>query len=214
MQRAHPINSDTRAAAPVVGIVLMVAVAVILVATVGTALSGVVNTSDVAPQAAFSVDQTEAFVIATGGRNQSFTAVTITHESGDRIDHDRVQVRVNGQKAYGINRTGDQCAKAGMWRATGANCARTLWNDSSSVTAGDSITIVHRQDQYTFEGNGYTISSGGPPSRSLYVQNHDPVFGDGNGSRLQLTDGDTIRVIWESESGDTSTTLFETTVRA
>jgi FlaG/FlaF family flagellin (archaellin) len=214
------LDTDDAGVAPVISTILMVAVVVILAAVISVFALGFLEDTEPGPQATFTIEQNESFVIATGGLNRSFTAVRITHVAGDNIDHDRIQVLVNGQKAYGINQSGDPCSRAGPngW-TSGANCARTLWNDSSSVTAGDSITVVHKEGQYTFEGNGYTTPDqdvfpgvSDEVDGSLYVQNHDPFFAGGDGAPLQLTDGDKVQVVWVSESGDNSAMLAETTV--
>jgi FlaG/FlaF family flagellin (archaellin) len=220
VQKPGELDTDATGVAPVISTILMVAIVVILAAVITVFVLGLSEATESGPQVTLTTEQTESFVIATGGLNRSFPAVTITHVAGDKIDHDRIRVLVNGEKVYGINRSGDPCARAGPndWDPE-ANCARTLWNGSSSVAAGQSITVTHKAGNYTFEGNGYTAPDqdvfpevSDEVDGSLYVQNHDPFFAEGDGSPLQLTDGDTVQVIWVSESGDTSTVLTEVTV--
>lgn len=74
-----------RAAAPVVGVVLLTVAAVVAATTVGTAI--VVDPPDRGPTAAFDVEAD-----ASG-------AISVTHAGGDPVDPDelRVRVRVDGE---------------------------------------------------------------------------------------------------------------------
>ncbi|MEZ3115949.1 type IV pilin [Halobaculum sp. MBLA0147] len=213
-------NGVARGVSPVVAVVLLVAVTVVIAGTVGAFVFVLGDTSEPPPTVSLTSEQTEAFVVATGGLNRSFTAVTITHRGGDSIRHDRLEVLVNGEPAYGVNASDDPCAAAGPngW-VTGANCARTLWNDSETVTAGDSITVVHKNSSATADGVGYTApdqdvfpSVPDDVDGSLYVQNRDPFFAGVDGTAIQLTTGDTIKVVWTRESDDGGVVLLEYTV--
>lgn len=220
MRSTEEPDADARAVSPVVGVVLLVAVTVVMAGTVGAFLFMLGDTSEPPPTASLTPEQTEEFVIATGGLNRSFTAVTITHRGGDSIQHDRVEVLVNGEPAYGINASDDPCAAAGPngWVA-GANCARTLWNTSKRVTVGDSITVVHKNSSATADGVGYTAPDqdvfpgvSDDVDGSLYVQNRDPFFAKVDGTAIQLTTGDTVEVVWTRESEDGGVVLLEYTV--
>ncbi|AFK21380.1 type IV pilin (plasmid) [Haloferax mediterranei ATCC 33500] len=136
------IFTESRAVSPVIGVILMVAITVILAAVIGTFVLGLGDqVGNSAPQASFSFDYDGA------------ETVTITHESGDPIDADRVSV------------TGD-----------GVDSSATVsWTDDT-INAGDSADVT---------------TSSNP-----------------------LTGGETIRVIWTSESGSTSATLQKWTYTA
>lgn len=221
MWQTEGTADDARGVSPVIAVILLVAITVVLAGTVGAFLFGIGDTSEPPPTASLTAEQTQAYVIATGGLNRSFTAVTITHRGGDSFAHDRVRVLVNGEPAYGINATGDACERAGPegWD-TGANCARSLWNDSETVRVGDSITVVHKNTSYTAEGVGYTAPDQDydpaipdDVDGSLYVQNRDPFFAGVDGTPIQLTAGDTVQVVWEREGDGSGVVLVEYTVQ-
>lgn len=76
--------SDDNAVSPVIGVILMVAITVILAAVIGTFvlnLGG--NLSQTSPQASFGFD------FENGASNDN---VTITHETGDSITADRLNL--------------------------------------------------------------------------------------------------------------------------
>jgi flagellin-like protein len=130
-------GTDERAVSPVIGVILMVAITVILAAVIGTFVLGLgENVQSTAPSASFAFD----YDSDAGG-----DSLTITHESGDAIDPDRVDV------VFGSSEED--------WGSV----------SGSAITAGDTTTV-------------------------------DPASGD------------TVRVIWTSQSGDNSATLGEFTV--
>ena len=102
--------TDDSAVSPVIGVILMVAITVILAAVIGSFvlnLGGSLN--DSAPQASFGFD------FNTTGDD----IVTVTHQSGDTIDAERLNV-------------------------TGVNESATTWTSvagSGQVSAGSSATF-------------------------------------------------------------------------
>ena len=134
--------TDDSAVSPVIGVILMVAITVILAAVIGAFVlnlgQGIQQT---APQASFGFDYNAS------DPDDDIGNVTITHESGDSIDANRVNV------------TGFQDGVA------------EPWSDSGTVSAGSSETFANDADW----------------------------------------DGETIRVVWESENGENSATLSEST---
>ncbi|MBB6644808.1 type IV pilin [Halobellus ruber] len=131
--------TDDSAVSPVIGVILMVAITVILAAVIGSFvlnLGGSLQQS--APQASFGFDYT-----TTAGDDY----VAVTHESGDTIDANRLNVT-----------------------SSVALTAGSSW--SGTVGAGDTAN--------------YTYSSS-----------------DWN--------GETVRVVWESETGENSATLSTST---
>ena len=133
--------SEDDAVSPVIGVILMVAITVILAAVIGSFvlnLGGSLN--DTAPQASFGFD----FNTSSGNDN-----VTITHQSGDTIDAERLNV-------------------------TGVNSSAIEW---------------------TTAGTGGPVSAGSSASFNS------------TGSFAS----DTIRVVWESETGENSATLSTST---
>jgi flagellin-like protein len=129
--------ADDSAVSPVIGVILMVAITVILAAVIGSFvlnLGGSLQQS--APQASFGFDY------------NGTTNVTITHESGDSIDADLLNV-------------------------TGVKSSAEPWPGSGTVSAGSSETFN------TTPGNGFA--------------------------------SDTVRVVWESQNGENSATLSQST---
>ncbi|WP_144904326.1 type IV pilin [Halobellus captivus] len=129
--------TDDSAVSPVIGVILMVAITVILAAVIGAFVlnlgQGIQQTS---PQASFGFDYE--------GNN-----VTITHETGDSIEGER------------LNTTGVE------WN----DGPSENWSTHPTVNAGTSIT-----------------------------KNATNPFS-----------GETIRVVWESQNGENSATLSEST---
>jgi flagellin-like protein len=74
--------TEDRAVSPVIGVILMVAITVILAAVIGTFVLGLGDqVSESAPQAQFTFDQNS-------------TDITITHDGGDTIPADALNVTV------------------------------------------------------------------------------------------------------------------------
>jgi flagellin-like protein len=134
--------TDDSAVSPVIGVILMVAITVILAAVIGSFvlnLGGSLQQS--APQASFGFDYD------TDGDGN----VTITHESGDSIEADRLTT-------------------AGMENAS-VPWTNTSLSEGDTVSAGTSATFDNTADW----------------------------------------NGETVRVVWESESGENSATLSQST---
>ena len=114
--------TDDSAVSPVIGVILMVAITVILAAVIGSFvlnLGGSLN--DTAPQASFGFDY---------NTTASQDYVDITHEAGDTIDVERLNVTASG---------------------TDLSPATTLW--SGTVGAGDTATY----DAPNSAWNGETV---------------------------------------------------------
>ena len=77
--------ADDRAVSPVIGVILMVAITVILAAVIGTFVLGLGENVQTTPQAKFNFDYDE-----------SNSALTITHDGGDAIQSDEMNIVGNG----------------------------------------------------------------------------------------------------------------------
>ncbi|MEF8792019.1 MAG: type IV pilin N-terminal domain-containing protein, partial [Haloarculaceae archaeon] len=75
--------ADEGAVSPVIGVILMVAVTVILSAVIGTFALGLGTTQDTAPQSTWGTDY------SSGGSSDT---LTLSHESGDPMEADRLSV--------------------------------------------------------------------------------------------------------------------------
>jgi len=140
------IGDDERGAAPVIGVILMVSIAVILAAAVGGyVLNEGDQIPDDVPQASFSYDYDDT------------ENVTITHTGGDSIDNGTIAVLIDGAEAYpdanatnvtivrgwnGTISSGDSVELAGEDPiAAGGETVRVVWADpdgGTSTTIGQS----------------------------------------------------------------------------
>jgi flagellin-like protein len=97
MQLKEFITADDRAVSPVIGVILMVAITVILAAVIGTFVLGLgENVQSNNPSTSFGFDLDEGSTSGTtgleGGAGSSDGDLTITHESGDTIDPERISI--------------------------------------------------------------------------------------------------------------------------
>ena len=89
--RLKKLFADEEAVSPVIGVILMVAITVILAAVIASVVLGVgQEAGSTSPTAAYSFDYdtSENGADGTWGGN-----LTVTHDSGDAIDHDDVYIR-------------------------------------------------------------------------------------------------------------------------
>jgi flagellin-like protein len=101
--------TEDRAVSPVIGVILMVAITVILAAVIGTFVLGLGDqVSESAPQAQFTFDQNS-------------TDITITHDGGDSIPAETINVTVGS-----VNEVLTQSSK---------------YSSGDDVTAGDSFVV-------------------------------------------------------------------------
>jgi len=130
---------DDRAVSPVIGVILMVAITVILAAVIGTFVLGLGDqVQSTTPQASFGFDTSD-----------SKEVVTITHESGDTIDANNLQVKAGitfndtddgtfetGTSAKWSELTEDDDVSAGSTASIGAD------DTDADDFAGDTVRVV------------------------------------------------------------------------
>jgi len=187
------IFDDNRAVSPVIGVILMVAITVILAAVIGTFVLGLGDQlQDTSPQASFGFSTTTVEVANSSGTEVPVTAVTITHETGDSISGTNVDVVVNGAQAYTEASTDDDLA--GTF--------------DGEVNAGSSITIVGATDDSDVAvGSHFQYDSA---NSELDVLSGPTGTNQANG--VGISSGDTVRVVWSSDSGGSSSTLGKFTL--
>jgi flagellin-like protein len=180
--------TDNDAVSPVIGVILMVAITVILAAVIGTFVLGLGDqVSDSSPTASFTFETT---TYSPSGGAADYNAVEITHDGGDQIDGSNLNVLVDGTESYA---------------AAPSNEVLTPFN--TSLTAGASTTIV-----------GVTSADVNTESESGTTNVYEEVstnlaITDGGGtavagaSNVEITDGQTVRVVWSSSSGGDTATL-------
>lgn len=201
---------DDRAVAPVISVILMVAIAVILAAVIATVVLGFGEDTEAAPPSAFVGEQGEEYLVASGGNSADFWTVTLRYGGGENIDEDQVSVLINGEQAYGVENTTGGCATSTCHEAI------ELWTGSGTITAGDTVTVVHKPGGIA-AGDRYDIctqlntcpgTDTDNPDTSRLWRNSQAT----SGTELQLTEGDTVQVVWESDSGETTAILYEKTI--
>ena len=146
--------ADDDAVSPVIGVILMVAITVILAAVIGTFVLGLGDqVQNNPPQAQFTTDY-----------NQTSTNLTFTHDSGESIDH----ARLDFQSEEGFSTSNGDFSDA-------------LGN--GQMSAGDSINITNNGG-----GGNYEWSSGAAPDEDT-VRLTWTSEGGGNSDTLKRWDG-------------------------
>ena len=179
--------ADDDAVSPVIGVILMVAITVILAAVIGTFVLGLGDqVQNNAPSAQFSFEYTDN---GDDGNDE----LQVIHESGPTVDAARLTATIEGEQAYCTDGTGSNCdgaSSGGTYSADYAPASSTeeLYTNSGDVNSGTSSTI-ETGDQFTTSSGTYLSTS--PANDKGY---------------LDLSEA-TVRVIWTSESGDSTDTL-------
>jgi len=189
---------EERAVSPVIGVILMVAITVILAAVIGTFVLGLGDQlQETSPQASFGFDTGSSEITdKSGGSTTSVTTIAVTHESGDSISASNLQVQVNGERAY---------------TASGDTVEDTF---SGEVAAGSSVTIVGSTNNENVDiGNDVfrydDITGDGDPAGALDINSSSTAT---RVNDVGIKSGDTVRVVWTSESGEQSSTLGKFTL--
>ena len=126
--------TEDRAVSPVIGVILMVAITVILAAVIGTFVLGLGDqVSESAPQAQFTFDL-----------DTSSDELTITHDGGDSVPSDEINVTGGGNdirwdNANGVTTVSD--VSAGDSTVVGDSTVAGGGTEDA-VTSGETIRIV------------------------------------------------------------------------
>ena len=138
--------AEDDAVSPVIGVILMVAVTVILAATIGTFVLGVgQGTSSPTPQATWAFEYDDGGDGFGSGTNDE---LTVTHEGGDTIE-ERLTVQVDGQR---VDTSGDLAYNPGAPSLPfGAGNSITVEEDGAdSIQSGDTVYVIYRPDKPEF----------------------------------------------------------------
>lgn len=191
MQLRQVFHED-RAASPVIGVILMVAITIILASMIGVFVLGLGDqVQQRRPQAQFGFDQQQKTIDDTAS-SETYTTVTVSHESGDTVSESNLQLTVNSDTAYGA--TDD----------TGTNDQVTqLWAGSGDVSAGTSVTIFSASTNDTdFSSNNYYYEVDTGHDRLDLMEDGSPFD-----TSVGLSSGDTVRVIYDDPESDKTATL-------
>ena len=141
--------ADEGAVSPVIGVILMVAVTVILSAVIGTFALGIGTSLDTAPPSNWGSDY------SSGGSSDT---LTLSHESGDPMEADRLSVVITGSDSnddryslstFGV--TGEVSAGTEVKVDSGgvgsdldlsAATVRLVWEDEDTDDQADSATLL------------------------------------------------------------------------
>lgn len=184
--RLKSLGRDKRAVSPVIGVILMVAITVILAAVIGTFVLGLSDqVQDTNPRASFDIEQRTYTIDST-----DFIAIRIAHESGDTIDSNNVKITVDGVQAY--TQTSD--SPDGTF--------------SGDISAGSAVTVVAASDDATITADGATDQFDTDASSDLGIDvGSDATDGTVDVAAVQLSPGQTVRVVYENPNSDSSATL-------
>jgi FlaG/FlaF family flagellin (archaellin) len=195
------VSKENRAVSPVLGVVLVAAIAVVLATTVGAFALGVTDQlAEPAPEVTFEAT-TETATFHDGGRLHTATTVLITHRNGRGIDPDDLRVTVNGRPAWdavGFEKTNGETVSplAGVANVSSGTTFRVvLWeNGDGGYPVGDGDLEIYRSG-----GCGVVFSD-------VTASNNCAL------ARDELDGGDTVRVIYEGSTFGTTAILYEYTV--
>jgi FlaG/FlaF family flagellin (archaellin) len=192
---------------PVIGVILVVALTLIIAAAIGASAFGLAGSlSESPPQATIDAEHEDRIINDGEGHSAEMTIVTLTHEGGDNIDKDNINVTINGEPAWA---TPDPPEEYYEWEAYDYNHIVNPWEttESDQISSGDQTVIAIKTNEIV-ESNNPTIDRTTFSFDDGGINLWEPiptVTYDLN--KVELESGDTVRMIWES--GDTSTPLVE-----
>jgi FlaG/FlaF family flagellin (archaellin) len=190
---------DDDAVTSVVGIVLMVAVAVLVASVISVFVLDIAESSTQdAPQADFGGEQINDTSVDGNDEVAEYKTLTVTHTGGDTLPESQVSVTVDGDTAYGYRQGSNKLF------------IEQVWQGDSEVDAGSSVTIIAATNAMDDED----FSTGGPYEYDIYLNGRGLVPQETSGAgefadNTQLRTGETVRVAWESATGDRGFVLFE-----
>jgi len=116
--------NDEDAVSPVIGVILMVAITVILAAVIGTFVLGLGDrVSQASPTATFTFDYANDVEASP-----AIDYVNITHDGGEAVSVDNLEVTVGGNKVFGSGTVEYNNGSAGGW-------------GSGEITAGSELVV-------------------------------------------------------------------------
>lgn len=169
------MRADSRGVTSVIGVILMVAVAVILAAVVATfALGTTEDLSNTGPQAIIEVsDAPDDFGFVgkyaggsySGGENPNEEFVNIAHEGGDPLKANEITLSIRETSTNNLiaEWTGKKwdtpSVEAAYFKSTGYpnNLDSSEKFDSNPFSSGDSIIVVIKDPEFSPTDQEYTI---------------------------------------------------------
>ncbi|ELZ93617.1 type IV pilin [Haloferax sulfurifontis] len=188
---------DEDAVSPVIGVILMVAITVILAAVIGTFVLGLRGQTESAPNMAFDFDEEKGQVRALDGSllNSHFNGSHHPSSPAGEPYHDNITVAVVVESGESVDTSNINITVNGeqAWGVIDPGSGET--DTEKPFTSGD----LSASSKATISLYGDSVTDGQNVVDSL-------------GSGTELREGDVIRVVWTSDSGETSSVLADYTV--
>jgi len=189
---------NRRALSPVVGIILLVALAVILAAVVGAFALGL-GLEESPPQATFETEQTTKMF--DDGDTANLSVLTISHNGGDPVDTDNLEVVINeedGGVAYGIDDDENEVVDP---------------FENETISPGESIEPVFINETGEMSSGDRVVYSGGEDDIAIIGDPLDAKCGPGEtpcDEAISLFEqGDEVTLVWSPEESDSGHVLAE-----
>lgn len=229
------LQTDRSGVSPVIGVIFMVAVTVIIAATIGATVLGLGDQiGESPPQAQFEVTETIENVEVPRANDSSETdtygtALVLQHAGGDNVDPTNIEITVDGEPVYSFGTyDGSETSEYGghaqvtfpFQEATGD--IRRL---DGTVSAGDETVLVwygslgdfDAVDEFTIDPQTDTDSEESieyvtwPDTEKLFYIDGNQFGKDDDDQYNDFETGDTVRIVWQS--GSQGHTLYEYEVR-
>lgn len=175
--------TEERAVSPVIGVILMVAITVILAAVIGAFVIGIGDDQEVTPTASFDIDfETDK--------------ITVSHSTGDTIEQaDDLEIIIGGTRGDWLGHTDE----------SSANSSSSL----DSVSAGSTAEIYPDANSTAYAVNQGVYSANDSDGSTVDTVTYDSTITvDGISDDAEFDyNGETVSIVWTSETGDSSSTL-------
>lgn len=214
-------HGEDRGVSPVIAVILMVAITVILASVVGAYVLDISDSlSDSPPAATFEAEQSD-YTVTDRSRGEietdggSTIGVKLVYTGGEKVAAQNLRVTVNGEVAFA---TDDERE---IETADHTNALRPF-DGRGQINTGTSYVLLGSAQSSAipdaslcewWAGNGWGVANAGSPNelRLNYCGggSGNDLFEDYDGGKLnKLSDGDMVRIIYDSASGQ-NTVLFE-----
>jgi flagellin-like protein len=221
MNISDGVVRQNRGVSPVIAVILMVAITVILASVVGAYVLDISDSlSDSPPAATFEAEQSKYTVTDRSGGEigtdgGSAIGVKLVYTGGENVAAQNIKVTVNGEVAFATDNEREI-------ETTDHTNALRPFDRGGQINTGMSYVLLGSAQSSDipdaslcewWAGNGWGVASAGSPNelRLNYCGggSGNDLFEDYDGGKLnKLSDGDMVRIIYDSASGQ-STVLFE-----
>jgi flagellin-like protein len=195
MKDIKSLFADEDAVSPVIGVILMVAITVILAAVIGAFVLGIGGDQEAAPQTNWNWAH-DSVEFDNGGPTAELITATVQHGGGDNADTSQLSVQVDGTPAYGID-------------TSGSDDTVDILMDSGTISSGAADRAVFATDEEVSDTNVMVYSS---PESIAEIEDTDGNTVVDPGDIEELSEGDTVQLVWVSSDGSSSQVVSETNI--